>query len=346
MSPEITIADIAKHTGFDKSTVSLVLSRNEAGMRISEPTRQRIVATAKHLNYRPNMLARGLRGGRTHSVGILLSLALPDAVRVARSLAVGAMEHKCTPYVVDSQGDPKVMAEVLNDLLDRRADGVILEVNSPVIADVDLVMTLKQFRAAVLVGLERHEDVGLDQVVHDRFGAICTIAEHFVRSGRRRPAFLTAEFAPNGKVKTFVSRLREYDIDVATDNVVNLQYDLDKVSGEWYWAKWAYEALEARFTNGRIPFDSLLCGSDEMAAAAMSWLRKRGLKIPEDVAVVGFNDSEASRYFDPPLASVDRRSQEVSALLERMLFERLENPDLPIRTETIAMDFVRRESAG
>jgi len=348
MSPEITIADIAKDTGFDKSTVSLVLSRKKAGMRISESTRRRIVATAKRLNYRPNMLARGLRGGRTHSVGMLLIFSVPDTMRIARSLAVGAMNHKCIPYVVDTQGDPELITNVLMDLSDQQADGVIVEMLDPLEVDSEPVITLKRFRAAVVIGRNYHENLGLDQMVYDSLPAIRAVADHFARSGRRRPGFLMTKHMPKSMVNAFVDQLGDHGLVVTTDQLVTLkhEYDQEKALGEWDWAKWAYEALEAHCGNGKIPFDALLCPSDEVAVAAMSWLRKRELRIPEDVAVAGFNNTDWSGYLDPPLASVTRRSQEASAMVEKMLFERLEKPDLPIRTETVAMNFVHRESAG
>ena len=348
MISKVTISDIARRTGFDKSTVSLVLSRKKTGGRISEPTRERILAAVKELNYRPNMLARGLRGGRTHSVGILLVFSVPDTTRMARSLTMGAMRHGCTPYVVDSQEDPELITSVLLDLLDRQADGVIIETLHPLEMDSELVMTLKYFRAAVVLGRHYHEGLGLDQIVYDSCSAIRAVADHFARSGRQRPAFLKTKSMAKNMTNAFTEQLGDHGITVTADQLVTLkhEYDQEKALGRWEWAKWAYEAMEAHCSKGGVPFDALLCPSDVVAVAAMSWLRERGLRIPEDVAVVGFNNTDWAGYLDPPLASVARQRQRVSALVEEMLFSRLEKPDLPIRAERIAMEFVHRESAG
>ena len=86
--------------------------------------------------------------------------------------------------------------------------------------------------------------------------------------------------------------------------------------------------------------------NDEIAIAAISWFKTMHIRVPEDVAVIGFNDSESGRFFDPPLASVDRKDHRVSDAIDRMIHRRLENPDLPIQRKVIEMEFIRRRSAG
>jgi DNA-binding LacI/PurR family transcriptional regulator len=104
-------------------------------------------------------------------------------------------------------------------------------------------------------------------------------------------------------------------------------------------------ALDERFSE-RFPFDAVLCASDEGAAAMIKWLRRRGLNVPGDVAVRGFNGAEWGESMSPPLASVDRRDEAVGTEIDRMVFARLKNPDLPPQRRTIPMRMIWRESAG
>ena len=97
---------------------------------------------------------------------------------------------------------------------------------------------------------------------------------------------------------------------------------------------------------GRNPFDALICSTDEGAAAVINYLYDMGCKVPDDVAVSGFNNIDITSYFKPPLASVDRRNQDVAECVTKMLLNRIANKDLPQQHEVIKMKFIHRESAG
>ena len=339
-----TLSDIAREAGVDKSTVSLVLNRNEASRRISEPTRQRVLETAKRLQYRPNVLARAMRGGSTYSIGILWSLAVPIvSAGVARSLAIRARKHGYTPYMLNTGDDRDAFMEALQDFAARRVDGVIIEAHHSFAKQALLEEECGNFQAAVLVTAEPSE-TKTDQIVHDRYAAIRQVADHFIRTGRKRPAVMLADTDCSSKGQIFATQLAQHGVTLAAGNLIGLPCQAT-VTGEWCWARTTYETLTARFADGP-PFDALMCGADEMAMAAVAWLKSHGLKVPDDVAVVGFNDYEMSRFCDPPLASVCRHDDEVAKWAGEMLFDRLKNADLPQQCREISMEFVRRESAG
>ena len=118
--------------------------------------------------------------------------------------------------------------------------------------------------------------------------------------------------------------------------LLNTSAEITDITGEI--AEW--------LSVGNFQHDAIITANDEVAGAVITVLVKNGIKVPEDVAVIGFNDSMFSKHFIPPIASVNRRDNELAAMTVEMLMERLKNPELPPRSKSLAMEFVKRESAG
>ncbi|MBN1555182.1 MAG: LacI family DNA-binding transcriptional regulator [Phycisphaerae bacterium] len=332
----VTIYDIAQKVGTTHATVSRALRNDQ---RISAKTRARIQAVAKRLNYRPNVLARGLSGGRTQALGVLWDFApyMPSG-EMARRIATDAQKRGVVPYIADTTRNIEVILGMLHEFANRGVDGVVVQISGSIEVNRELTESLRQFRAAMLVTREEL-DIEMDQVVHDRMRAVQQAADCFIQSGRTRPGMAIPLSTTAKKLSTFVEEVRHCGLDVPPEAILD-------IGTEEQVGRHCYELLRSRFPDGRVPFDSLFCSADEIAIAAISWLKTMRIRVPEDVAVIGFNDSEGGRFFDPPLASVDRKDQQVSEAIDRMIHQRLEHPDLPVRREVIEMEFVRRRSAG
>ena len=226
MGERSTITDVAKHAGVGRATVSLVLRGKKTALRISDGTQKRVFSAAKELNYRPNILARGLSGGRTHSVGIVWDMAIPQAsLSMTRDLAVRVQNHQYASYIIDGQGNINKTLDVMRDFVNRGVDGVIVELGLPRLSSeklADLSLVLKDFSAAVLI-TKAPMDLQVDQVVQDRFAAIRAVADHFVRIGRTRPSIVSADYVLGSKAKAFASRLKEHGMDLPKENIVYLK---------------------------------------------------------------------------------------------------------------------------
>lgn len=332
----VTIYDIAKKLGTTHATVSRAL-RNDK--QIAAKTRARIIQAARKMNYKPNLLARGLSGGRTETLGVLWNLAWPQpSVEMARSLAVRAQKHGWVSYIADHLKSYDVIRTMLNDFINRGVDAVVLDLYLDVPVDKELEELLKKFLAAVIV-TPVQRDIDVDQVIQDRGQAVRSVADHFVASGREKPTLFHAPRAKDAKAVAYLDELARHGFFVKPEDVV-------LVSRENSLGRHCYEILEERFGNRPFPFDCFCCSADEIAMGAISWLKSKGIRVPEDVAVVGFNNSQAGELFDPPLASICRKDEEVADSVDRLLFRRLETPDLPQQMEVVRMEFLPRRSAG
>jgi LacI family transcriptional regulator len=332
---------ISQRVGCSIPTVSQILSGQGKERRYAAATIEKVRTAAKELGYKPNVMARGLVGGKTHAVGAIrgtISDNSPDTCHVVEDRL--SRRHYVT-YVSNSMHKLEIAYDILDDFARRGVDGVLLWMSPGWEKDEKLMAMLDEFPAALLVTADSQPQA-FDRVIHDRSSAFRKVVDHFVKTGRRRPALMTVEQAGT-KTEAFESQLATYGIQMKSQGLL---IDLD-------WGLWqesvsscCTKALDGRFQNGHLPFDALMCISDGAAVAAMTWLRKKGLRIPNDVAVVGFNDNDFCKCFDPPLASISRRAGKVAETIEQMFFNRLMKPDAPVQCETVEMEFVWRESAG
>ncbi|MFA9477709.1 LacI family DNA-binding transcriptional regulator [Phycisphaerales bacterium AB-hyl4] len=338
-----TLQDVARRAGVSPSAASAALRPGRSSnVRLAEATRQRVLEAAAALGYRTNPLARALRGEATRTIGVLWWLGSPSgrefmARRIARMLQV----NDYSTYLADHFASAEQVAEALKDFAVRGIDGVVLESDDTIAASRDVQQAIQAFKAAVVVQ-PTETSLGTDNIVHDRYVAIREAVDHLVATGRRRPVYLVARHANLGKASTFLDQLRRHGLTPAPDAVL----DVDERHADNF-GQLAIEALDAREAGrANVGFDAVLATSDELAVGAIAWLRGRGLRVPDDVAVVGANDAHMAGFLDPPLASVDRREPELVSLIEEKLFRRLDAPDAPPTRTSLAMRFVWRPSAG
>ena len=239
---------------------------------------------------------------------------------MARKIAGICLENGTVPYLADTMKNVDVIRKMLNDFAGRAVDAIVLEVTAWVTLDDDIQKKLKSFPAAVVVAPEER-DLDLDLIIHDRSSGIREAVEHFFITGRKKPGIALAVQRGKGKLDPFLEQLATHGVEIDPEAIIDIREE--EACGTH-----CYEALRCRFPDGKVPFDSLFCPADEIAMAAVCWFNSVGIRVPEDVAIVGFNDSDGAKFFDPPLASVQRKDDEVAQAIEKMLFARLRNPSL------------------
>jgi LacI family transcriptional regulator len=335
-----SLRNVAESSGVSIATVSRVLNGRDSksNIQVSEVTRRKVLTVAKELNYHPNIMARGLKGGETQTVGILFSLRGPHNPGELVQMIAGEIHarHYIT-HIADTFCKMDVVRDRLRDYIRRGVDAVVIQIIPGMSIDEGFESMFKAFRAVVLIP-SLPLDTSADQVVLCRQQAVYDAVDHLVDTGRRRPMILIPPTLREEKTNSILQRFKDRGLVFQKEPTIFHQWEAAPTDAAW-------EALETQFPDS-VPFDALLCGSDEAAVAACSWLHGRGKKIPDDVAVVGFNDSLFAKFLLPPLASVNRQNEEMAGLVEKTLFDRLENPDMPPQRAELRMKFVLRASAG
>jgi LacI family transcriptional regulator len=341
----VTVASIARAAGVSRATVSLVLNKRGDQLRINRQTQERIRKIAEQLNYQPHPLARGLAGSRTRSISVLWSMGGAQhsgrAGHILREVVLGAQNRGYTVQLCDHLNDPKVIVHSLRAYRQWAIDGIIIELNPDLQDDPAILEACAAFPATVLI-LHRPGQGRFDQLIHQQRDAFAAVGRHFGRIGRRKPCFIFGSLGAVStiKVQSFIKGCESSGIAKHDVAVHALPPARNQELGPLY-----RRVLDEAYPDGSA-FDALLCSTDEGAAWATDWLREKGRRVPEDVAVAGVNDTELARVLHPPIASVARNDDELVGSVHRMLFNRLENAKAAPQSEEVAMKFVWRPSAG
>ena len=331
------IVQVAKLAGVSPMTVTRTLN---ASAPVAEATRKRVLEATEKLGYKANPFARALRGCKTKSVGIVWGLGGPhSSVGIVRDMSWELHKQGYVTYINDSLSDPEAIRKILREYVDRRVDGLIISVHFMcLLEDKQIQKLLRQLPAVVIESPENH-DLPYDKLILDYYRSMEDIVDHFAKTGRKRPAAVTDAVSVQPRIKVFKRRLEHHGIDTK-------DFFIDIVREGVPLGRWFVDGLVRRYPDGKYPFDAVWTSCDEGAAALMAHFIERGYRIPEDIAVVGFNNNETSQYLTPPLASVERMNGQVMSAMVSMLLNRMAAPRSKLKEETVYMEFVPRKSAG
>ena len=327
-----TIRDVAESCGVSAMTVTRCFGKGY----IAPATRERIEAAAWKLGYVPNQLAQTLRHGKSNIIGGLWLLGRPHlTTHAAYLLGNNIGKAGYTPWINNTLAQWKQIRTILRDFLSHQVGGLIFQANETLLSDKEIRQLLKGFPALLLV-VQKESDLPYDQIVHRRGPAVEEIIKYLTFRGRRKICLLGSEVA--NRDEAFLASVTD-NSDIEYYEIIR-PYDTKIHIGEG-----TCQALAEKYPDNMI-FDAVISTSDEGAASVVSMLQKRGLKVPDDVAVIGCNDSDFSRYFNPPLATVAFHYDKVTDTATKMLLDRIKTPDNKQKIKLIDMTFIPRESAG
>jgi len=326
-----TIREVAEKAGVSVTTVSHVVNKTRF---VSEEVRERVVAAMKDLNYRPNALARSLRRGETHTLGLILpDSSNPFFAEVGHAIEAAAFERGYSVILCNTENNlekERLYTEVLEK---NQVDGMIF-----VAAGVNREAILQIVRNGLpLIVVDR--DMGaleLDTVATDHHFGGMAATQHLLESGHRTIACITgpSDVTPSAeRVTGYRDALLQAGIPV--DETLIMRGDFHAASG--YAAAMDILQREAR------PSAIFVC-NDMMAIGAIRAANQLGLRIPEDVSIVGFDDIELALYITPPLTTVAQPKQEIGQLTVELVLERIRRPAIEARRKVLSPRLVIRDS--
>ena len=307
-----TMNDVARAAGVSLKTVSNVLNDYEF---IRPATRQRVQEAIAELGYEANLTARSLRSGKTRMLGLVLSdLAAPYYAELA-SRVMAAAERRGYRVLVEQSGALEANElSALQGPLRQLTDGLLF---TPLVMGADAVAAHRGTKPVVLLG-EHLVDPRLDLVTMKNQDAAQAITAHLLAGGRRRIAVLGAH--PGESAGSAGLRLNGYRR--ALDDA-GVPFDPALVApGEWRRDGGAV-AVAGLLERG-IPFDAVFGLNDALALGAMHELLVRGVKVPQDAAVAGFDDIDEARFASPSLTTVSPGMDEIAERSVGLLIDRID----------------------
>ncbi len=331
-----TLHDVARLAGVSIKTVSNVINDYPY---IRPATRERVEHAIAELGYTPNLTARSLRSGRTGAIALAVpDLGLSYFAELAARVIAAAEEVGLVVLVEQTGGDRERELELLRSPRLKMTDGLIF---SPLGMGQDDVARLDVPYPLVVLG-ERIFDGPADHVTMRNVEAARAATEFLLRAGRRRIAIIGAH---EGEVIGSAGlRLRGYREALEAADV---PYDESIIGYTTLWHRANGATCMRDLLDRRVEFDAVFGLNDTLALGAMRALQESGRRVPEDVAVVGFDDLDDAQYSIPSLTTVDPGQEWIARTAVRTVVERIEHGDTagPARQLLAEFAIIERESA-
>jgi DNA-binding LacI/PurR family transcriptional regulator len=344
----VTISDVAREAGVSKATVSLVLNGRTSNVAISEATQATVKAAAQRLGYTPNQAARALASRRSYSITMLISnLDNPFFLEIASAAAQATTPREYQLNLVDaSQPDAKLRA--LDHLRGGGTDGLIITIGQDSTRGyvLDALRGLASQGMPVVLLLERSPAPTIPAIRVDNEAAAFQITNHLLGLGHRRIAFLSLAGTedPLHELGTPVSRFKGYrralaEAGVAFDQSWLLEDPNPTPAGG--------SALMHRLLDrSGAPVTAVVCFNDLMAIGAISACNRRGVQVPNEMAVVGFGGIDMGQYTHPPLTTIQHPRTLLGQLAVQTLFDLMEGTPLAELERIVPTELVVRASCG
>jgi LacI family transcriptional regulator, repressor for deo operon, udp, cdd, tsx, nupC, and nupG len=324
-----TVKEIAAAANVSVATVSRALQRPEI---VSEETRQHIQEVVKRLGYTPNAMARNLRTARTRLIVALLpDIANPFFSEVIRGIEQVAYERGYSVLLGETQSN-LVREQAYADMVAaRQADGIITM--SHRVPEIPV-----QGRLPVVNACEYVKDSRISSVFIDNVAAAGVAVDYLVTLGHRDIAFIAGP--PSSPI--CVDREQGYKLalqraSIPVNAALTAVGDFSIEAGE--------RAIELLLSRGQA-FSAVFCSNDEMAIGAMRALNTHGLRVPEDVSLVGFDDIRFARYTSPALTTIAQPKHALGREAVTMLIDQLNDPAVPVIKRVLSADLVVRGSTA
>nr|WP_162928384.1 substrate-binding domain-containing protein [Dickeya dianthicola] len=307
-----TMKDVARLAGVSTSTVSHVINNNRY---VSDAIRYRVMKAVEQLNYAPSALARSLKINQTRTIGMLLTASSnPFYAEVVRGVERCCYERGYSLILCNTEGDHHRLSRSLETLLQKRVDGLLLMCTESHMPSPDII---RRYPSIPVVMMDWAPFEGSSDVIKDNSLQGGEMATHHLISQGYRKAMHQAG----------LSILPGYEV------IGDFEFET------------GFRAMQQLLALPERP-DAVFTSNDAMAVGVYRALYEAGLSIPDDMAVVGYDDIELARYLSPPLTTIHQPKDELGELAIDTLFHRLEHPDAEHNVLVLTPELIIRDSVG
>lgn len=328
----VTIKEVAEKANVSIASVSYVI--NNGPRKVSNPMRERIEKAIVETGYSPNAIARSLKTTKTYNLGLLITdIKDPFFLDLILGVQSEAIAHNYNVFLCCSQNDTDLELHYINQLRQQNVDGLIIAGSH---LDQKTLREIAQTTKTVILSplkIEKSIQFFLDDFEGGRL-----VGDYFIKKGHKKIHYIEASWMANDshRLDGFLSALKDNGID--TENVVGAVSDCV-----------SYEAgyRAASETLAKYPdTTALFCYNDLIASGALSACRDLGYKIPLDISIVGFDDTEVAKRSFPPLTTVNSNPGEIGTLMTRTMISVLENKKTEPEFIKLPVRLVERSSSA
>lgn len=333
-----TIKDIARKAKVSPTAVSMALNERP---RLGEETRKKILRIAKELNYQPNYVARSLVSKKSHTLGLIITTIMnPFYPELAKGIEDKATELGYNIILSSTNYDLKLEKYYINILRSKGVDGIIfssVEANDPNIKPL-----IEEHYPFILVNRRirnRLIDKKIDYIVLDNFSGGYKAMEHLYKLGHRRIGIIAGSLTTSTAIERTEGAkklLKDYGQKFDSDLLMECNFSKEL----------AYHATK-KFLSMKSPPTAIFTENDYMALAVREAIMEAGLKIPENMALVGFDDICAAGLRGVEMTTISQKKYEMGALAVKILIDKIKNSTIPMSNQIILEpELIIRTSCG
>ncbi len=330
MKKKISLQDIAESLGVSKSLVSMVLNNKAEENGISKITQQRVWEKIKELNYKPNMMARGLRLGKSNTIGLIVSdIANPFYSKIARHIEDFLEEKGYSLIICSTDEDVEKEQKLIHMLKDRQVDGLIISSSQK--SNAEFKALLEEKYPFVLIDRSIPDILSNTVTVNNFKGAYEGVSHLILQGYRNIAAFAVSPFhvsTINHRLEGYYRALRDHGLSYGKRLMAEIPFDD---------VKNAVKKEIKSMLNGPNKIDALFAVNGNIAIACLETLHEMKIRLPEDIALLCFDDLEFFKFNNPSITAVAQPIEELSINAVQILLEELKSKEEVRSKKTIEL---------
>jgi len=316
MPKKISLKDIAEKVGVSTALVSYVMNGQEKEKRVGKEVVKKIRDAALELNYQPNQIARSLRRGSTKTIGLIVAdIANPFFGNLARVIEDEANKLGYTVIFGSSDEENSKLASLIDILINRQVDGFIIV---PAEGTEPQIKSLQEKRIPLVLTDRYFREVTTNYVVLDNFGASFDAISHLIENGHRKIGMI----AYKSTLIHMQERIRGY-VEAMKANHLGDEIRIEEIS--YNLVRSDVEKAMNKLTKGEKKIDAIFFATNALTISGLYCIKKLGIKIPEVLAIIGFDGNEAFDFFYTPLTYIEQPVEEMGKEAVRILVEQIDS---------------------
>lgn len=327
-----TIKDVANAAGVSVATISRVLSKPDL---VKPATKEHVLHIIKEMNYQPNLLARQLRTQTTKAVIVIVPIIENSFFHgILSGIGAEAEQHGYQMLIADLNSQPSLEDYYFEAIQQRQVDGVIsLSANM-----TRKLKTLITEKYPFVMAAQYVPNAAIPSISIDNTAASKALMTHLIRLGHRNIAHITVspmQVPYQDRLNSYISVLEKHNISVNNDLIC---YGKPTIEG-------GYDQMRTLLAKHK-PFTAVFAAGDTMAIGAIKALKDQGFRIPEDCAVVGFDDIDFSAFCEPALTTIRQPKEMIGKIAFQKLLSLMQNEPITNEQEILPYELIIRKSCG
>lgn len=330
---KVSLKDIALEAGVSTALVSYVLNNKEEKARVGQEMAKKIRKIAHKLNYQPNHIARSLKSGRSDTIGLIVAdISNPFFANIARTIEDEAKRHNYTVIFGSSDENIDKSRDLINVLVNRQVDGLIL---IPTEGSEQQIKNLQEQNVPFVLIDRYFPNIAASHICINNYGSAYNAVSHLIKTGRQQIGMIAYKTA----LHHISERKRGY-----TEAVSDQQKSSMKLARYSHLKEDIKLAID-QLLHARKPADAIFFATNSLAIEGLKYINELGIRVPEDLAIVSFDESEAFDLFYAPVTYIKQPILEMGREAVRVLLEQMKDGDKPAELVCIDTTLVIRRSS-